>query len=54
MFKGNNKEIVTKILVDERIKYKLNSFNNEKNVVDFNSSIMFTMENVIKTIILSL
>ena len=38
MFKGNNKEIVTKILVDERIKYKLNSFNNEKNVVDFNFS----------------
>ena len=38
MFKGNNKELVTKVLVDERIKYKLNSFNSEKNVTDFNFS----------------
>jgi len=38
MFKGNNKELKTKKLIDERIKYKLNSFDNEKNVTDFNFS----------------
>lgn len=38
MFKGNNKELKTKKLIDERIKYKLNSFDSEKNVTDFNFS----------------
>ena len=38
MFKGKNKQIVTKILVDDRINYKLNSFDDQKNIVDLNFS----------------